>query len=72
MGSASFLQPIISPRGLYHADGHYFVVGTGGFPSDGTSSSQVFHPKPVVLPNDVQEDIPVGKVEPWCGKHLPA
>lgn len=57
---------------LYHADGHYFVVGTGGFPSDGTSSSQVFHPKPVVLPNDVQEDIPVGKAEPWCGKHSPA
>lgn len=57
---------------LYHADGHYFVIGTGGLSSNGTSSSQVFHPKSVVLPNDVQQDIPAGKVEPWCGKHSPA
>ena len=61
------------PR-LYHADGHYFVVSARRLPSDGTGGSQVFHPKSIVLPDDVQKDVPAGKAEPWWrgqdrGKH---
>lgn len=39
---------------MYHADGHYFIISTTGLSSDGASSSQVFHPKAMILPNDVQ------------------
>lgn len=39
---------------MYHADGHYFIISTTGLSSDGASSSQVFHPKTMILPNDVQ------------------
>lgn len=51
------------PR-LYHADGHYFIVSARGLPGNGTGGSQVFHPKSVVLPDDVEEDVPAGKAEP--------